>query len=275
MIFAMFLLLSMIGMFLLGIDIFMPIPMPFLLVFTFRILGAALIGIGVCILSIRIVQTGVHLFINPVKPRRVILLHQRRGKNPNAFFLPGRLEELEHISARNKLFKDTGGGFRIAGHDVRRTHETICHDIPEWLGQYFYQVSKKYGVEDIEELETIYNAIKNMKSLETLKAIIDPDIVNDEEKWKEIEKMDINDVRNLSELLYTGQIIHMEDAENFISSATPNELDTYVNQKWSHKLMQTKTYGAPGYVDWAKWIPILVVLFIGAAIAFQIIAGGR
>jgi len=267
----------MFGTILLGIDFFIPtgtpVPiMPAMMVFSFRLIGFMLTFSGLVILFIRIYQVGVHLFINPVNPKRVILIHQRRGKHPNAKFISGKLEDLEHISCKNKLFKDTGGGFRIAGHDVRRTHETICHDIPEWLGQYFHQIRERYGVDNLEQLNELYKKLKDLKDKKDLVDIIDPDIITDEQRKYLITDMKIEDLRNMAEILYDGKVIHMEDAEEFIASATPNELDSWVGQKFTHRMMQFKSYHAPGAaVDWKTWIPLMIVLFVGAAIAMRIL----
>jgi len=154
--------LMLFGTIVMTLDLFIPFNLPPMMWLTFKMMGMILNMAGLFLLIARIKMTGVDAFIDPVNPKRVILIHQRRGNNPNAQFMKAKLEDLEHISARNKLFKDTGGGFRIAGHDVRRTHETICHDIPEWLGQYFHQIKKKYCVDNKRELNNLYAALRNL-----------------------------------------------------------------------------------------------------------------
>ena len=142
MIVAMCGLLMVLGAVFMVFDMFVPLPLPLAFNFTFKMMGIGFMAIGLMILVGRIVQTGVGPFIEIPNTKRIILLHQRRGKNPNAFFVQAKIDELEYIRSKNKIFKDTGGGFRVAGHDVRRTHEMIAFDVPEWLSMYFYQVKK-------------------------------------------------------------------------------------------------------------------------------------
>jgi len=160
-------MLILIGTTFLSLDMFVLVPVELMpTIFMFKFLGVMFIPLGVMLWGGRTIQTGAGMFLDLPNSKHIILLHQRRGRNPNAMFLKGKLEDLDFIRTKGKIFKDTGGGFRISGHDVRRTHEDICHDIPEWLGQYFHQIRNKYGVSNIDDLNSLYESLKKLNAEE-------------------------------------------------------------------------------------------------------------
>jgi len=271
------------GVSMMMLDVFVPLPLPLAIMFTTKIMGLGFFAIGMMILGGRIMVTGVGPFIEIPNTQRVILMHQRRGKNPNTKFLTAQLDDLEYIRSKNKIFKDTGGGFRIAGHDVRRTHEMISFDIPEWLSQYFYQVKDRYGTHNSEEWKELRNELKNLKQplegvmtmeqqlnrIKLLKPIMDNPV-----KKKVILDMELEDLQNMTELTYADGITHHgEEVEEFIESATPNELSVLEKQKYLNDKMEEKHYKEPGEVNWGKFVPYILMLMLGGAIAVAIIAG--
>jgi len=271
------------GVSMMMLDVFVPIQLPLAIMFTMKIMGLGFFAIGMMILGGRIMVTGVGPFIEIPNTQRVILMHQRRGKNPNTKFLTAQLDDLEYIRSKNKIFKDTGGGFRIAGHDVRRTHEMISFDIPEWLSQYFYQVKDRYGTHNSEEWKELRNELKNLKQplegvmtmeqqlnrIKLLKPIMDNPV-----KKKVILDMELEDLQNMTELTYADGITHHgEEVEEFIESATPNELSVLEKQKYLNDKMEEKHYKEPGEVNWGKFVPYILMLMLGGAIAVAIIAG--
>ena len=63
----------------------------------------------------------------------------------------------------------------------------------------------------------------------------------------------------------------MEDVENFIKLASPNELDTWIKQEISLNELEKRTYREPGPpIDWNKWLPALgmfmIIAILGAVI---------
>lgn len=267
------------GIIFLGLDMFIPVPIElYPLIFTFKFIGIMLAPLGLMLIAGRAYQTGVNLFLDLPNSKQAILIHQRRGKHPNASIISGKLTDLEFIRSKNKMFKDTGGGFRIAGHDVRRTHETVCHDIPEWLGQYFHQIKKKYGVKNSDQLHKLYDQLRMLNAEEPaedqLKKIelLNP-IMQDEKKKQFLLDMKLQDLHHMAELIYDGSIIHMEDVEEFIESATPNELDALEKQEFLNEIMREKNYSDPGEFNFSKWFPYITTLILVSAVAVVMILG--
>jgi len=196
--------------------------------------------------------------------------------------MTGRLEDLEFIRTKNKVFKDTGGGFRVAGHDVRRTHEVVCHDIPEWLSQYFYQIKERYGVKDSIEFNQLRKQLKALKQpipgvmnieqqLEQI-PLLKP-VMDNQQLRGELLKLNFLQLQKMEELLYDGVTHHGEEAETFIESATPNELDALEKQKFLNDKMEERNYRAVGEHNIGQWIGPALLLMVGGAIAVAIISG--
>ena len=281
MIVAMSSLLMIIGVVFMIMDMFIPLDLGLAFNFTFRFMGLGFFAIGLMILGGRIYQTGVGPFVDIPNTRRVILLHQRRGKNPNAYFTSARLDDLEYIRSKNKIFKDTGGGFRIAGHDVRRTHEMVAFDVPEWLSMYFYQVKKNFGADGNEQFQELVTALRNLRlpipgmSIEDQLndiSLLKP-IMKDEKAKRVLLDMPFTKIQNLEMLLYDGVVHHAEEVEHFIESATPNELGVLEKQAFLNEKMEEKHYKEPGEVNWSSYVPVILILLLGGAIAVAIIAG--
>lgn len=273
----------MLGMLLCVYDMFIPpFTIPLAMLYTFKMMGIGIAAIGVMILGARIYQTGVGPFIEIPNTKRVILMHQRRGKNPNTFFISAKLDDLEFIRSKNKVFKDTGGGIRVAGHDVRRTHEVVCHDIPEWLSQYFYQIKSRYGVTDSLEFKELQQQLKSLKppipgvmnleqQLERIK-LLKP-VMDNKQLREELLKLNFLQLQKMEEYLFDGVTHHAEEAETFIESATPNELDALEKQKFLNDKMEEKNYRAVGEHNIGQWIGPALLLMVGGAIAVAIISG--
>jgi len=108
--------------------------------------------------------------------------------------------------------------------------------------------------------------VRELESIPELK-----NAMQDPQKREDICNMSVEQLRNMAEMLYDGQVVHMEDAEEFIDTATPNDVDTWVDQRFTRKMMQQKAYKPPGDAEWIKWIPWVVMLMIGAAVAIQMV----
>jgi len=255
------------------------------MVFMNRMLGAVFIGVGLVFLLSRGFSTGAFLLMDLPKPGKVLLFHQRRGKNPNTKIISGKLKDLEYIKTKGKVFKDTGNGFRLSGHDCRRTHEMIAFDIPDWLGEWFNQVKRKYLVENRTDLYELYEgfqslspcdteaeAVAQLEEIESLRPLL-----NNPEKKKWLLGQDLDTLQHLSETLWDGRVVRMEDVEEFIESATPNELDALVKQEYLNDVMRDRNYSDPGEINWGRWLPLFgffVICCALAAILLQSTFGG-
>jgi len=71
--------------------------------------------------------------------------------------------DFDLIRAKNKIFLDTGGSFRVAGHDIRITHEEVIPDIPQWFSEYMYKLKTKYAVEDMSQIKNLHNQLLKLE----------------------------------------------------------------------------------------------------------------
>jgi predicted RNase H-like nuclease (RuvC/YqgF family) len=139
-------------------------------------------------------------------------------------------------------------------------------------------------VDNPEKLKALYDKLKKLhkpipgldvSSIENqLRAIPELDMVmKDKDKTRALLDMELRDLQNMSELLYTGQIIHMEVYEKFQEAASPYDLESYTKKHEIHALMRWLHYKDVNAPDWMKWVIILFVLLIAGAIAYQIFGG--
>jgi hypothetical protein len=254
------------------IDMYLPIYLYPVVVMGFRFIGGMLMMIGGIMLLGRMKVTGASLLVDLPKPGQPILVHQRRGKQ--ARLMLGKQVDLEHIYSKGKLFKDSGGAIRLAGHDVRFTHETVAPTIPPIIAQYVYQVKEKYGTDNLDKLRELHDKLKTLTNYDELNRIEElRPILLDDEKRALILGMEIRDIRNMSELLYDGQILHYDNFEDFNESAAPYDIDSFVTHHIAHRTWQFKAYQGMGAIEWSKIIMPLAILLILGAIAFQIFGG--
>lgn len=246
-----------------------------------KFLGGFFIVFSFVLLFARIYQTGVGPLLDLPNTNKVILFHQRRGRNPNTSILLGKLKDLEFIRSKNKLFKDTGGGFRIAGHDCRRTHETICHDIPEWVSQYFHDVRKKFKTKDYDQFIELSKQLSGLRDdvpgmdLEKQLSEIDllKPLMKDAAKKKELLAMGYDRLKHLEFVFFDGVTHNGEEIEQFIDSATPNELDVLEKQEYLNDSMREKNYSDPGDVNWSKYAQLMGWVILVSAVAFLLLKG--
>lgn len=267
-----------------NIDMFMPpVPEMIVMVYSLKWMGIGLVIIGMIVIGGRSIQTNAGIWFDIPSVNRVIAIHSGiSGKrlDPNAKFMICKDIGLGILKARKKVFKDTGGGFRICGHDVRRTHEKLGADLPEWIGQYFHMIKKKYKIRGEKEMRELYSDLKGlhdpvpgvsiMRQLETIESL--KPALKDEKTKRLIEKMDIDELRNMTEYLFDGETVHMEDVENFLKLASPNELDTWIQQEMTLNELEKRTYREPGVpIDWNKWLPALGLFMIIAILGTVIL----
>lgn len=277
MIFAIGILLIFLGLMGTTMDIFVPITdmATAQLVGLGNMFGLMFIMIGVIVIGVRGWQTGASVFFDLPSSKHTILFHHRRGKNPNVSIIVGKLLDLEYITSKGKIFKDTGGGFRLAGHDCRTTHETIAFDLPEWLLDYFYKAKSDFGIRNRDEWLKTIKQISEMSrppfnDLELLEKELEKidvfkPILKDSEKKNQLLALGYDKIRKLEIVCCDGVTHHHEEIEEFIESATPNELDTLVKQKYLNDRMREKNYQDPGSsFDYSNLIPIGVGMMLAA-----------
>lgn len=247
------------------------------------IMGLMMIWIGPMLLIMRMVGTRTHLFLPLPRPNEVIALHERRGGQGQ--FRRGVVDALEHIRLKDMIFKDTGGGTRVAGHRLVKTMETVNHNIPDWMAQWLFQIRSKYMVDSPEKLKKLYDSLKELKkpvpgvlSVEDqLLLIPELKIIMTDAKYMKnkaaILDMDVSDLRQMSELLYNGEVIHYEGYEQFQDAATPYDMESYSKRREIHRMMQMMSYRDVGDANWMKWALIIFVLVIAAGIAFAFFKG--
>jgi len=242
-------------------------------------MGVMMMWIGGMVFIARCVMTRAHLFLPMPRGTEVISIHERRGGYGQ--FKRGFLDALEHIRVKDMIFKDTGGGTRVAGHRLIKTVETVNHNIPDWAAQYMHKIRDKYMIESLEKLEALAKALKNLhkpmgdvmtieKQLEAIPEL--KLVMEDEKRKKELLDMSLEDLQQMSEMLYHGQIIHFEDYEKFQEAAAPYDMESYSKRREIHRMMQMLHYRDVMQSDWTRIIiPVCILLILGA-IAYQIFA---
>jgi len=272
------------GLIMCNMNLFMPYTVDtIMLIQSLQLMGLGLVFIGVFVIGGRSYQTNAGIWFDIPSRDKVIVIHSGiAGKrlDPNAKFFVCKDIGLGILKSRKKVFKDTGGGFRICGHDVRRTHEKIGADIPEWLGEYLHQIKKTFKLRNDKEMKEIYaelrklhDPIPGMNVMDQLKhiKILEP-ALKDEQCKAKITSMSIDDLRNMTMYLFDGETVHMEDVENFIKLASPNELDTWIKQEMSLNELEKRTYREPSPpIDWNKWLPALGMFAIIGVLAAVIL----
>jgi hypothetical protein len=249
-----------------------------------QLMGAMFIGIGIIVLVVRDHATGGGYWMDLPHVDHTICIHSQianKRLDPNAKFIVAKDIGLGLLKAKNKVFKDTGGGFRIAGHDVRRTHEKLAADIPEWAGQYFYQIKQKWKCSNEEEMKEMYDILRKIKPpIPGVMSILDQlgmhkifyEALQDPVSKAHIEKMSIDDIHNMTEYLFDAETVHMEDVEYFINLAKPNELDTWIDQEVTRGERERKTYRDPAKkIDWNSIALPLGIFFILAILGTVIL----
>ena len=274
-------------MFILGgsICILLPDLMPQMFIPMVRqgltIMGIMLMWVGAMLYAVRSISTGGYLLNEMAKPGEVLSMHERRGGSGR--IRRGILAPLEHIViGKDMIFKDTGGGTRIAGHRIIKTTETVNHNVPDWAAQYLHKIKKKYMIEDLEKLDALYKKIHGLKrpipgvmSMEDqLKQIPELNVImQDEARKHELLNMSLENLQQMGEMLYDGQTIHYEDYERFQEAAAPYDLESYCKRRDVQRILEMIHFRDINAPDWMKYVVIMVILFVGAALAYKMVTG--
>lgn len=248
------------------------------MIFPIELMGLVFIGIGLGVFLIRSWQTGSGMFNDLPSSKTVPLIHSRnQGVDPDASFMKGKRLDLEVIRTKNKLFKDVGGGFRIAGHSVRRTYETIGFTVPEWLSAYFHDIKIKYGLKNSDEFRELRQQLKTLndskyaaetKEQQLNKIELLKPVLKDEKKKQVLLSMDWKQLKNMEELLFDGVVHNGDEVELFIDCATPNEQDVLEHQTFINAMDRTKRYRDTGMTDWGKFMPWIIIGMFALAVIF-------
>ncbi len=304
MIFLLGIVLMLIGMIMLFTDVIVPFIIP---VMSYEQLVAELIGtvpiqlmglvlfiVGLIVVSAR--GMPLSMFMELPNSKIVPLLHSRiADRDPDACFMKGKRLDLEIIKAKNKLFKDAGGGFRIMGHSCRRTYETIGFTVPDWLSSYFHEVKGKFDIKNSDEWRDLRKALKGIREPgkflnklgipETIPSLEEQikdipmleSVVNDPVKLKVLIDMGWRSVQKLELLLFDGICHNGDGVELFIDSATPNELDVLEHQTFLNDKDRDRNYTDVTPVDWgrvAPWIVMIILIGTISAVMLQGAFGG-
>jgi hypothetical protein len=272
-------LFILLGTIFLSLDIIIPFVLPLTnnfymefvmmhaqLIMPLELMGIVFVGIGVAVFMVRSWQTGTSMFHDLPTGRTVPLIHSRnQGLDPDASFIRGKRLDLEVIRSKDKLFKDAGGGFRIAGHGCRRTYETIGFTVPEWLSAYFHEIKKKYGLKNSDDFKELRAALKILdekgdkeQQLQNIK-LLGP-IMQDEAKKKILLEMSFKQLKNMEELLFDGVTHNGDEVELFMDCATPNEQDVLEHQTFINAMDRTHRYRDTGSGKYMPWIIIMLVI---------------
>jgi len=237
------------------------------LIVSLQMMGLCFIAIGVIVMAARSNQTGAGMIMDLPSVDHSISIHSdiaNKRLDPNAKLMKLKNIGLGMYKGKKMVFKNTGGGMRIAGHNVIRTHEKLAADLPEWLGQYLYQIREKYMVKNDEELLRLYKQLMNIehnKDIEDIKEL-EP-VLKDEKRKLELLTMPLDELQKMQETLFDGETVHMEDVERFIKLTSPQELDTWIDQEVNKEEREKKRYRDPGtHIDWNRYVMPLGILFI-------------
>jgi len=286
MLFGLGMLFLILGLLFSSFDMFLPsYPIELmLLVFAMRIFGLMFSFLGLILIGIRGISTGANIWMDLPSDKWINLIHSHiRGSDPDAKFMRAKRLDLETIKCKNKLFKDVGGGFRIAGHSCRRTYETIGFTVPDWLSAYFHNIKEKYGLTNSDEFRELKTKLKlltdpkkppftniedQLKEITLLKPIM-----ADEEKKQKLLNMSLKELKNLEYVFYDGVTHNGDGVELFIDSATPNEIDLLEGQTFLNEMERQKNYKNRGQTDWVKYMPWLIIMMFAAVIVIMILKG--
>lgn len=257
-------------------DIIFPyVPLLPLVKLSFTVMGAMLIVVGIVLYHGRARNTTADQLTPMPKPQLTKCLHL--GKS-GAKIITAKKEEPNRLRAKTKRgwmnIKDCGDAINLAGHDFVITAQDCGHNFPLWLVDAVDKWKEKYGVRNEEEFKQLYEQIKKVNYIEDLAEIpfLEPILANPEKK-KILEDMDLDDIRNLRELLFDGRTIDIKAYLDWSEGATPYDNESIISSSVARIRAEDASLKYGGFTDWGKIVLPIIILFIGGAIAYQIFGG--
>ena len=265
---------GLVGSMLCLIDLLLPgIFIPFVAM-GIRYMGVVLIWCGIGVYLARASSTGGGLLMDMANPNTVKLFHIG---NSGAKIVNSRKGELNSLLVRGKnrmRIKDMGHSIPVAGHEVQFSCQTVGFSLPLPILNAIDKWKKRYNVRDKKEFLELYNQIRGIKSYKDLEDIdfLKP-VMADPDKRKYLFDMSLDDLRNMSEVLFDGHTLNIKSYLDWDESANPYDNESIISRTLSHRAEQRTSYRFAGGMDWAKIVIPLSILFILGAVAFQIFGG--
>lgn len=259
-------------------DIFLPgffiAPVDFYISLT----GVILSLVGIMLYVSRVSITGGGKLVDMPDPRIGKLIHMGKStarivnalkREPNRLYVRGLKKGLD------MNIKDTGEPINIAGHDVYITSQDYGHTAPVWVVDLVDKWKKKYGCRNETEWLKLYDQLRGIRSHSDLKDIefLKP-VLADRDKHAELLSVDVDELRNMSELLYDGRVVNAKAYLDWAECATPYDNESIISSTVAHQRTQDRNLLQSPTGDVMKWVMAIVVLFIGGAIAYQVFLGG-
>ena len=299
MLFIIAILMVVVGALFMFVDVLIPLTVPVgsyqeLATLLMSTLPLQLMGLVLFIIGMIIIYYRAHpfsVFFDLPNSKIVPLIHSRNSDlDPDACILKGTRMDLELIRAKNKVFKDAGGSFRLMGHGCRRTYENIAFTVPDWLSSFFHKVKENYNVGNSDEFHMLRDALKGLRQpgsylnelgvVEKIPCIeeqlgkiklLEP-VLNDPDKRSYLLGLPFRGLQQLEYMLYDGVTHNGDGVSLFIDSATPNDIDVLEHQTFLNDRDREKIYSDTTNVDWGKigpWMVMLILIGVVAAIMLK------
>jgi len=257
-------------------ELWFPIPLIPLVNMGMEVTGAILIFIGIMLYLMRSLGTGACHLIELPNALDTICIHN--GKS-NAKILKGKKQEPNRIRAKGKGYrgsskfmniKDTGDAINVAGHDVVVTSQDVGHNIPLFIADAIDIWKRNLKVNGHDELVAIQKQLEHIRSHDELKSIpVFAKMLEDPEKAEVLLGMDLDDIRELSAVLYDGRTINIRSYLDWFEGATPYDNEAIIDSDVSHRLSQMANFLKGSTGDMMKYVIIMFIIVIIGIIAYQ------
>jgi len=238
-----------------------------------KYIGVICIWMGPILYYMRSVIVGAIHFIEIPNPNKTILLNMGNSGAKLSIMEKAEMNSLRHRKQRLR-YRDMGGGTRIAGHDFNLGSQTSGITYPIWVIDLVQQYKDKYGVRDEKELLNLYNDIRGITSHDDLYKIsfLKP-IMADGDKRTVLMNMSLDELRNMSELLYDGRTINIKSYLDFDERSSPYDNESIIARTLAHRAEQRQSYRFGASADYMKYVVPLAIILILGAVAYQIFKG--
>lgn len=264
------------AVFILFFEFFVPITLFPEVKLMMQVLAIILIFIGVGLFHARTVTTQGSKLLPLPNPNYTLCFHQ--GKS-GVKIIRAKKEEPNRLRAKTKRgwmnIKDTGGTMNMAGHDLAITSQDDGHNYPLYIVDAVAKWKDTWGVRNENEFDKLYDQLSKVEYYEDLEKIefLKP-ILADPDKKQAITDMDLDDIRNMRELLFDGRTIDVKAYLDWSEGATPYDNEAIISSSVARIRAEDRSLVLGNMPDYTKYIIPMIILFIGAAIAVQILGGG-